>query len=442
MDRRRSREDDEYSSYDMSIDKKFNSLIKFIDIKKALDGHEKKLIEIKRHFITKHVNLDSIISSSVSMTNKMNLLKLYFDLLAATDIDIYIDKYFKLYDMFECYKKMVYEVESNEGLIDKLLSIKLNDKYKKYIYEKIDIITTGKTSEEANKSRSYLNFVLDFPFGVYREVDMDIGKQLCLVENHLNNNLYGMKSCKRQILRHVMNFKMGNTTNVVALCGNAGVGKTKMVRVLADVLGVPFRLIQGGCLTNLETLMGHSYTYVGATPGMLARTIKDFGCLSGIICIDEIDKITNQSVMNALIHVLDRTQSDCFCDEFIGDIPIDLSKIMFFCTLNDVGKLGDILKNRMLLVKVDGYTVMEKVEIAKKHIIPNLIKNMTIRDKKILDIGEDLIRYIMDESDGVRELERRLGGVIDNIQYKYLTDAKRIDVNKNLTIDGFKIFLE
>lgn len=432
MNRRRSREDDDYSKYD----KKFDSLILLEDVKKALDGQE--MLEIKKHFIAKHVGPKTIMTSSITTANKIELLKLYFELYTTKEVDVYIERYFKLYDAYEYYKKTPSDEITRYN--EKLMNIRLDDKQKGYMMEKLNIIMTGKMSEEAGKARIYLNFVLDFPFGIYRNTDVDMGKYLCSVENHLNEKLYGMKPCKKQIMRHVMNFKMGNTTNIVALCGKAGVGKTRIVRTLAEAMGVPFRLIQGGCLTNLESLIGNAYAYVGSTPGMIARTIKDFGCLSGIICIDEIDKITNQSVLNALIHILDRTQGDCFCDDFVGDIPIDLSKIMFFTTLNDVGKLGDILKNRLLMVKVEGYTDLEKVEIAKKHIIPNLTKNSLIKNKKILEFDDDVIRFVMDGDSGVRSLERRLGGIIDNIHYKYLTD--KVDINKRLTVESVKVYLD
>jgi ATP-dependent Lon protease len=434
--------------------KKDNFLVKtnnMIDLPTLLP-YSKEIDEIKKYFIEKYVSLEMIVSLHIVAEKKIDLLKKFYELKEVVSCDVYIDKYIKLWNIYNESKKIAdnpslsyfnndinYD-DPTSYYINKLSNCNLDDKYKSIIYEKIMLLQSCKSDEEGFKIKEYLNFIISFPWNIYNGFikDMklsDLSDFILNVKSKLNNNLYGMDNVKDELLRHIINFKLGNSTNTIALCGPPGTGKTVFFKELARCLNIPFKLIQGGCIVDLSYIQGHSITYIGAVPGCIASAIKEAGCFDMIIVIDEIEKIcessNGMSIINQLIHILDQSQSSFFCDNYIGNIPIDLSRILFFCTLNDENKLNPILKNRLKIINLNGYTLDEKIIIAKKHVIPKYINSSIFKDLNLIKMDDNIIKYIIQNKivpeDGIRSTERCFKELIDILQYLYIVKDKSIN---------------
>jgi ATP-dependent Lon protease len=225
-----------------------------------------------------------------------------------------------------------------------------------------------------------------------------------------------MKQIKEELLL-LLNHRLFNpnaSDHSVALVGPPGVGKTKLIRTFASILSLPFEQISIGGVNDASFLDGHSYTYEGARPGKIVESLKNMKCKNGILFFDEIDKIGTssraQEVSNQLLHITDFTQNSSFCDKYLPEIPIDLSKLWFIFSLNNENLMDPVLKNRMNLIKVSGYNVIDKIEIINKFIIPQICSSLKLDHNKIL-LTDEIKKYIIDKcskEEGIRDLKRSI----------------------------------
>jgi ATP-dependent Lon protease len=232
-----------------------------------------------------------------------------------------------------------------------------------------------------------------------------------------------MQNVKEEILM-VINQKLNNpssTNCTFALVGEPGTGKTKIIRILSEILSLPMEQISMGGVNDVSQLEGHSYTYLGSKPGKIVESIQKMKCNNGIIFFDEIDKIGDsrhgREVTNALIHITDFTQNSTFHDNYIGQIPIDLSKIWFIFSLNDENLVNPILRNRMKMIQVPKYSRKDRVEIARK-LMNEIYLDLNI-DEKVIKFTDENIEYIIDkikQEAGVRELKRTIETILRKIK--------------------------
>jgi hypothetical protein len=266
------------------------------------------------------------------------------------------------------------------------------------------------------------------------------------LKQHLDRKIYGMKSVKKLVIDYI--FKTITNPNSfnhhLALCGPKGVGKTYLAQVISEVLDRPLiRISLGGCHDGSK-LIGHSYTYVGSIPGEIIRGIIQSRIMNPIFLLDEVDKISqrhNNEINGILIHLLDPVQNHEFTDEYLG-FPYDISKVLWILSFNHVDNIDPILLDRLHVIHIRGYTLHEKIEMARKYIIPSIESN--IGYKQSLNITDESIRYIVsltEKEDGVRQLKHlieiiwtrlnrwRLIGKIG------LNDIISIDIIKNIFKD-------
>jgi len=268
----------------------------------------------------------------------------------------------------------------------------------------------GNQGAEAGVIRNYVEWILDLPWTERAEITGDLDA----VEAKLDEDHFGLDDVKKAILEHLAVEQMGGEARgtILALAGPPGVGKTSLGQSVADATGRPFVRIALGGVRDEAEVRGHRRTYVGARPGRILHALKQVSVKNPVILLDEIDKL-GQGWMGspeaALLELLDPEQNHTFTDHFL-ELPFDLSEALFLCTVNDLSKLTAPLRDRLEIITVSGYTLAEKVRIARDHLIPKQLKKHNIEpDALLIDDGalEVIVRGYTREA-GVRQLQREI----------------------------------
>jgi ATP-dependent Lon protease len=311
---------------------------------------------------------------------------------------------------------------NSEEIEQKILKLNIDNYSQAQIYQKfIKLSSMTPMDSEYHKLKEWIDTVIDIPFTTIKSAsfnnqDSNINSILTQVKERLDAEIYGMDQIKEELLL-VLNHRLTNpnsSDHSIALIGPPGVGKTKIVRTLASILSLPFEQISMGGVNDSSFLDGHSYTYEGARPGKIVESFKKLGCKNGILFFDEVDKIgsssRSQEVSNQLLHITDFTQNTHFCDKYLPELPIDLSKIWFIFSLNDENAMDPILKNRMNLIKVSGYSVKDKLQIINKFLIPQITQSLGMDALQII-LTDEVKTFIINkcsQEDGIRDLKRAI----------------------------------
>lgn len=311
----------------------------------------------------------------------------------------------------------------------KIEKLKLNKNIKIRLEEELNRYETlQETSPENSVVRNYIEWLINIPWNTYSSDNTDLNDILIkLDENHS-----GLSELKERFIEYVAvnNRTKSLKSPIICLVGPPGVGKTSFVYGLAKALNREFVKISVGGLNDEAELIGHRRTYLGSNPGRIIKSLKKAKTMNPVFLIDEIDKMTKDvkgDPASVLLEILDPEQNKYFSDNYIEE-EVDLSKIMFITTANDLSSIPEPLKDRLEIINLSGYTEYEKLEIAKSHLIPKICKEHNIKNKTMID--DELILYIIrnyTKESGVRELERILSKIIR----KYITKLlkKRIAVN-------------
>ena len=273
---------------------------------------------------------------------------------------------------------------------------------------------------EHNVVRTYLELIADLPWSKRTEVHDDIDR----VEQKLDEDHFGLDDVKERILQHLAVLKLSGNTRGTILClaGPPGVGKTSLGQSIADATGRPFRRISLGGVRDEAEIRGHRRTYVGALPGRIIHALKKAGAKNPVLLLDEIDKLGRGwggIPEAALLEVLDPEQNATFTDNYL-EIPFDLSEVLFICTANQLSEMSGPLRDRLDIIEVSGYTPEEKVEIARRHLLPEQLTDHGLAEDHLQVSDEGLLALISNytREAGVRQLKRELGRVCRSLALK------------------------
>ena len=322
----------------------------------------------------------------------------------------------------------------------KILKSSMSFENKVIAYKKLEIMKTYEdtdTSEYA-KYKSWMDSLLSIPFGTYNDSSITTDSELNDIRNYIKNvrnvldeKLSFLEKPKDQIINLVTQMVRNPDVNInaIGLCGSAGVGKTQICQSVAEALGRPFKMISLGGESDVSSLIGHNFTYVGSGSGSIINTLIDSKSMNPILLFDELDKVgeTNhgKEIIGTLIHLTDSTTNNKYnSDKYFSGIEFDLSKVLFVFTYNDATKIDRILADRLIKINVDNYNYKEKLEITNKHIVPYLLDKFKF-NKDDITFDQDALEYIISDSKketGMRDIKTKIKIIISRINNLLLTN--------------------
>ena len=308
-----------------------------------------------------------------------------------------------------------YEQEIEE-LKKKAKDKKWDDKIKELFEKELSKLQrTNPNSPDYGIQRNYLEVLLELPWNEYSKDNFDLKR----AQKILDKEHYGLDEVKRRIIEYLAVLKLRNDMKSPILCfyGPPGVGKTSLGRSIAKALNREYARMSLGGLHDEAEIRGHRKTYIGAMPGRILQQLKKAKTSNPVFVLDEIDKLGNSSYQGdpsaAMLEVLDPEQNKEFYDNFL-EMGYDLSKVMFIATANDLSTIQPALLDRMEIINVSGYTIEEKTEIAKRHLLPKQLKEHGMKSTDI-QLGKKEIERIVEgytRESGVRALEKELAKVV------------------------------
>lgn len=295
-------------------------------------------------------------------------------------------------------------------------------------------------SAEYSVQVNYIENILDLPWDTYSVDNFDLHH----AQDVLDSDHFGLEKVKERIIEYlaVLKLKGDLKSPIICLYGPPGVGKTSLGKSVAKSLGRSFVRMSLGGLKDESEVRGHRKTYIGAMPGRILQNLKKAKTSNPVFILDEIDKVGNSfqgDPSSALLEVLDPEQNTTFYDNYI-EMDYDLSKVLFIATANSLQTIQPALRDRMEIIEINGYTIEEKIEISKRHLIPKSIDEHGLLKKQI-SFSEDVIETIADSytrESGVRALEKQIAKVIRNraknvaLEEKYTAKLNKDDVRRIL----------
>ena len=366
------------------------------------------------------------------LTKELQMLELKNQIQSKVKVDI--DKQQREYFLHQQIKTIQEELGGNsfEQQVEELKKKAKDKKWNKEVAELFEkeikkLERINPNAAEYSVQTNYLETLVDLPWNEYTLDVYDLKK----AQKILDKDHYGMEKIKERILEHLAVLKLKNNMKAPILClvGPPGVGKTSLGKSIASALGRKYVRVSLGGLKDEAEVRGHRRTYIGAMPGRVLKGVMKAKSSNQVFMLDEIDKVGNDyhgDPSSALLEVLDPEQNSAFHDNFI-EVDYDLSKVMFIATANTLSTIQPALRDRMEIIEMTGYSVEEKIEIAKRYLVPKQFEENGI--KKRIAISDKVLEKIIENytrESGVRELEKKIAKAARSI-------AKNIAMNKKIS---------
>lgn len=345
-----------------------------------------------------------------------------------------LDEQQREYFLQQQIKNIKEELGNGEGsperkeLVEKAMTRKWGEDVEKVFYKELDKLDMlNPQGPEYSVQLNYLQTMVSLPWNEYTEDDIDLKR----AQKVLDKDHYGMEKVKERILEYmaVLQLRGDLKSPIICLYGPPGVGKTSLGKSIAASMKRKYVRISLGGLHDESEIRGHRRTYVGAMPGRIIKSIQKAGSSNPVFILDEIDKVTQNTIngdpSSALLEVLDPEQNAAFHDNYL-DVDYDLSKVLFIATANDLNTIPRPLLDRMEIIEVSGYITEEKIEIAKRHLIPKVKENTGLESDKKLSFNKAAIEKIIEQytrESGVRQLEKQIDKAMRKLALKKATDG-------------------
>ena len=367
------------------------------------------------------------------LNREINLQHLKADIRNKTREDL--DEQQRNYFLQQQIKNLQAEMGNGEAsqekieLLQKAQDKKWSAEVAKTFYKEADKLDNlNPQGPDFNVQLTYLQTMVDLPWGEFTEDDLNLKR----AQKILDRDHYGMEKVKERILEHmsVLALRGDLKSPIICLYGPPGVGKTSLGKSIAAAMKRKYVRMSLGGLHDEAEIRGHRRTYIGAMPGRIIKSIQKAGSSNPVFILDEIDKVTqnthNGDPASALLEVLDPEQNNAFHDNYL-DVDYDLSKVLFIATANNLSTIPGPLRDRMEIIEVSGYITEEKIEIAKRHLIPREMENTgvnTVVPKPTLNKAaiETIVESYTRES-GVRQLEKQINKTMRKLAFKQAIDG-------------------
>jgi len=433
-------EDEEYEDFDeeMILNK----------LKEEDNEAYENFLLVKKEIDESTPNIANILKKNMRLKDKAKLVELYElymmtppmvedHLLLKYRINKLIKKYSKDYENIANYSQKEIDdlKEKSKSLKKSNASSKMHLKHKilnlntsqdniKAIYRRFITFKEADDEHETPKLKIWLKYATNLPFDNIKMLpeDINISNFLKTILYKLNSELYGMDKVKEQLLIF-LNAKLRNPDMKgcsLGLIGPPGVGKTSIARYIAHALEWPFQQISFGGVQSADFLKGHDYTYVGSKPGEIVKCLSNMEYKNGILFFDEFEKVSkNKDIISVLLHITDPQQNHDYHDNYLSEISIDLSKLWFIYSMNDL-PYDRALQDRLYTIEVPPYKISEKVNILIDYTLPKLLDNMKLKQGDIT-ISKENAKHLIDSIDGnesgIRNIEKTMKDIINKIHF-------------------------
>ena len=396
-------------------------------------------IQEKVKLLTVETVKERLFGAMKALNREINLQKLKTDIRNKTREDI--DEQQKNYFLQQQIKNLQAEMGNEQSpekseLLRKAMNKKWSDDVARTFYKEVDKLDNLQPqSPDFNVQLNYLQTFVSLPWDDYTKDDLNLQR----AQKILDHDHYGMEKVKERILEYmaVLSLRGDLKSPIICLYGPPGVGKTSLGKSIAEAMKRKYVRVSLGGLHDEAEIRGHRRTYIGAMPGRIIKSIQKAGSSNPVFILDEIDKVTQGTIngdpASALLEVLDPEQNTAFHDNYL-DVDYDLSKVLFIATANNLGTIPRPLLDRMEVIEVSCYITEEKIEIAKRHLIPRELENtglkmLTSKPKFNKAAIEKIIEQYTRES-GVRQLEKQINKAMRKLAYRR---------QMNGSIDNWKI---
>lgn len=341
----------------------------------------------------------------------------------------------------------------------KFLKSNMDIRYKAIAIEKLEsLMSMTSDHSEYYKLDKWLTGVSRIPFGIYKPLPVssksprnEIKSFLQTTRAKLDERVYGHQDAKEHLVRLLAQWISNPNSNglVLGIQGSMGVGKTSLVKEgICKALDIPLAFIPLGGVDDSKYLVGHELCYIGSNWGHIINSIMNCKCMNPVLYFDELDKVSNTDkgaeIINILIHMTDVVQNDKFQDKYFADFEFDLSKCIMIFTYNDESLINPILKDRMIKIKTKGYTIKDKVEIAKTHMIPSILKEFGM-DLHSIVFNDQALQYLInyvEPEQGVRNMKHALHLIVSNINYEIFVKDTPLNIPLLVTTNMIKMYVK